>query len=185
MRAVVTFAVGLLGVAVAGAQHAGQGHGPGHQPYADFAAREIKALSPQEIQGLMAGGGMGLALAAELNGFPGPMHVLELADSLKLSLEQRRRTEEAMARVKSAARLVGARIVEAEKHLDMRFRHKHIDAETLTRTTSELGALQAELRRLHLAAHLEMADILTPEQIAAYNTARGYGAGAHHQPGKH
>ena len=29
------------------------------------------------------------ALAAELNGYPGPSHVLELADKLELSTEQR------------------------------------------------------------------------------------------------
>ena len=34
---------------------------------------------------LRAGRGMGLALAAELNGYPGPAHVLELADKLDLA----------------------------------------------------------------------------------------------------
>ena len=52
------------------------------QPYAGLEARSIKALSDQQIADLKAGRGMGLALAAELNGHPGPMHVLELADPL-------------------------------------------------------------------------------------------------------
>ena len=58
-------------------------------PYAGMQTRPIKALSDQQIADLKAGRGMGLALAAELNGYPGPLHVLELADKLDLSAEQR------------------------------------------------------------------------------------------------
>ena len=58
-------------------------------PYAGMQTRPIKALSEQQIADLGAGRGMGLALAAELNGYPGPSHVLELADKLELSAEQR------------------------------------------------------------------------------------------------
>jgi hypothetical protein len=35
-------------------------------------SRPIKALSDQQVSDLRAGRGMGLALAAELNGYPGP-----------------------------------------------------------------------------------------------------------------
>jgi len=37
---------------------------------------------------------MGLAKAAELNHYPGPRHVLDLASELKLSEEQRLRIEQ-------------------------------------------------------------------------------------------
>jgi hypothetical protein len=63
------------------AGHTHHGHG------AD-GPRQIKALSAQEIEGLLAGEGMGFALAAELNGHPGPKHVLELASELDLSADQ-------------------------------------------------------------------------------------------------
>lgn len=43
-------------------------------PYAGMERRPIKALSQQQIDDLRAGRGMGLALAAELNGYPGPSH---------------------------------------------------------------------------------------------------------------
>ena len=52
-------------------------------PYAEMQGRSIKALSDQQIADLNTGRGMGLALAAELNGYPGPSHVLELADKLE------------------------------------------------------------------------------------------------------
>src|SRR6188768_1977014 len=62
-------------------------------PYAGMQTRPIKALSEQQIADLGAGRGMGLALAAELNGYPGPSHVLELADALELSADQRTRVK--------------------------------------------------------------------------------------------
>ena len=55
------------------------------QPYAGLETRAIKTLSERQIADLNAGRGMGLALAAELNGYPGPMHAIELADRLNLS----------------------------------------------------------------------------------------------------
>jgi hypothetical protein len=58
-------------------------------PYAGMQTRAIKALSDQQIADLRAGRGMGMALPAELNGYPGPAHVLELADKLELTPDQR------------------------------------------------------------------------------------------------
>ena len=59
-------------------------------PYAGLETREIKALSPEQIEDLLAGEGMGYALAAELNHYPGPRHVLALAAELQ---ELRRRLD--------------------------------------------------------------------------------------------
>jgi len=62
-------------------------------PYVGQESRAIKALSPQEISDYLSGKGMGLAKAAELNGYPGPAHVLELAAQLDLTPEQKIKTE--------------------------------------------------------------------------------------------
>src|SRR2546429_5560010 len=62
-------------------------------PYAGQEQRAIKALSEQEIGDLKEGRGIGLAKAAELNSYPGPLHVLELAVQLGLTDEQRERTQ--------------------------------------------------------------------------------------------
>ena len=62
-------------------------------PYAGLQTRPIKALSDQQVADLKAGRGMGLALAAELNGYPGPSHLLELAVQLGLSDPQKTRIQ--------------------------------------------------------------------------------------------
>ena len=65
MRIRISAALVLISAAVANAQ----------TPYAGMQTRPIKALSEQQVADLGAGRGMGLALAAELNGYPGPSHV--------------------------------------------------------------------------------------------------------------
>ena len=79
--------------------HSRDDHHHHHHEYADIHDREITSLSEGELEDLRAGGGMGFALPAELNGYPGPSHVLDLADELELTkeqLEQTRRLFEAM-----------------------------------------------------------------------------------------
>lgn len=156
------------------AQHT---HAPAAQPYAGLQNREIKALSAEDLAGLREGRGMSLALAAELNGYPGPMHALELASVLQLTPDQRTRIEEIMGRMRRHSQTVGAELIEAERHLDRRFQNRHIDKATLAAAMQTIGDLQGRLRNIHLDAHIDMASILTPEQITAYNAARGYAAG--------
>ncbi|MEX2582333.1 MAG: hypothetical protein WD766_03620, partial [Gemmatimonadota bacterium] len=84
------------------------------QPYANLGAREIKALSPEEVEALRRGDGMGYALAAELNGHPGPRHVLELAVELALSADQHLRVERVFAAMQREARILGEQIVRKE-----------------------------------------------------------------------
>src|SRR4051794_40771771 len=62
---------------------------PPSAPYSGQQARSIKALSPENIAALLTGEGMGMAKAAELNGYPGPAHVLALAKELNLTEAQR------------------------------------------------------------------------------------------------
>ena len=57
-------------------------------PYAGEESRAVKSLSAEDIAELRRGGGWGLARAAELNGMPGPIHLLELKDDIPLTREQ-------------------------------------------------------------------------------------------------
>ena len=136
--------------------------------------REVKALSSEEVSDLLAGKGMGFAKAAELNGYPGPAHVLELAAVLQLSPEQRARTEALFERMNSQARQLGTQLVQAERELDTLFRERRITAELLAHQLEQVATLQAKVRNTHLHAHLEQVQVLSAEQTAKYIGFRGY-----------
>jgi hypothetical protein len=155
------------------------------QPYAGLEHRAVKALSEQQVADLRAGRGMGLALAAELNGYPGPLHVLEHADALGLSEEQRERTKALFDRMKAEAVPLGERLIEQEARLDRLFAIREITAASLDAATNDIGATQARLRQTHLKFHLAMMDVLSPAQVEQYRALRGYGAKPHHGHGQH
>lgn len=165
----------LMVLALPAAAAAQQGHDhAGHSPYAGLEGREIKALDSAAVENYRTGAGMGFALSAELNGYPGPRHVLELADSLALTPEQRSRTQELFDGMQSQAVAAGEQILELERQLDQRFAHRHIDAETLADFTARIATLNGRLRAIHLQAHLDTTVILTDEQVGEYNRLRGY-----------
>ena len=147
---------------------------PAASPYAGQQSREIKALSPAQTADLLAGKGMELAKAAELNGYPGPMHTLELAAQLDLSAEQKQASEALMTRHKAEARELGAQLVQAERALDLAFSSHQVDTARLAAHTENIGRLQALLRKSHLETHLQQTALLKPEQIARYAQLRGY-----------
>jgi hypothetical protein len=158
-----------------------------HQPYAGLQGRPIKSLSDQEVGDLRAGRGMGLALAAELNGYPGPAHVLELADSLGLSQEQRAKMQGLFAAMKAETIPIGQKLIAQETDLDRQFAGKTISEASLTSAMQLIAATQGSLRAAHLKYHLAAAEILTPTQIKQYAELRGYSRGpqAGHQHGGH
>jgi Spy/CpxP family protein refolding chaperone len=162
------------------AAHGGQAVAPAApaSPYAGEEGRAVKALSPEEVADLRAGRGIGLALAAELNGFPGPTHALELADALALSADQRARTEAIRAAMQAEAAALGEAILAEEAALDGLFASGTITPEALDTATGRIGALGGELRAVHLGAHLQMMEVLEPGQVAAYAELRGYGPAA-------
>jgi Spy/CpxP family protein refolding chaperone len=163
----------LMGAGGTFGQHS---HQPSHEasPYAGQQTREIKALSSTQTTDLLAGKGMELAKAAELNGYPGPMHTLELAAQLELSSEQKQASETLMTRHKAEARELGAQLVQAERALDQAFASRQIDATRLAAHIESIGRLQALLRKSHLDTHLQQTALLTPTQISRYAQLRGY-----------
>ena len=159
--------IGLGGLAVAQHQH-------GQMPYAGLQQRPIKALSEQQVADLQAGRGMGLALAAELNGYPGPMHVLELGDQLRLSADVRQRMSQLVDTMKAEAVPLGETLIAREAALDRAFADKTISPDTLATLTAGIGEAQAQLRAAHLKYHLTTTDLLTPHQRHRYAELRGY-----------
>ena len=174
MRKTTTLISALAVVCASGALDAATGP----SPYTGQESRDIKALSSDDIESLLAGKGMGYAKAAELNGYPGPAHVLELSSELALSVEQRARTQALFASMQSKAVSLGAALVDEERNLDRLFSAKAITPENLSASLAAIGALQAKVRGVHLEAHLAQIAILTPEQVERYSRLRGY-AGAH------
>jgi Spy/CpxP family protein refolding chaperone len=148
-------------------------------PYVDQAGAPIKALSAEEQSALLDGQGMGLAKAAELNGYPGPKHVLELSEQLDLSDSQRKATQALFERMRASARAEGAALVEAERMLDGLYASRTATRESVNSQLARIESLRARLRGLHLDAHLEQSALLSRHQMARYAQLRGYGTGHH------
>ena len=146
------------------------------QPYAGLERRPLKALSDAQISDLRAGRGMGLALAAELNGYPGPAHVLELADALELTPAQRDRTRRLHEAMRAEAVGLGERLIAEEADLDRSFAERRATAASIEAATAAIARTQGALRAAHLKYHLAVAELLTPAQIRRYAELRGYGA---------
>ena len=126
------------------------------------------ALSAAEEDRLLAGDGAGQAGAAEMNGYPGPRHVLDQAAALQLTAAQRATIQDIFTRMNADARRLGAGLVQAERELYGAFHSGTATAETLDVMTAAIGRLQAEIRARHLKAHLDTKAVLTLEQLGRY-----------------
>lgn len=153
-------------------------------PYADDRSAEVKTLSTEEARGLLSGEGMGLARPAEMNNYPGPRHVLELADSLDLEPEQTRAVESIRGKMQRRAIELGEAIVAKERSLDRAFASGTPREAGIRQLLHEIGELEARLRFTHLQAHLSTTDVLTRHQVHEYARLRGYAAHEAHEHGR-
>lgn len=178
------FTIGLLSVAHVSAQHAHQepphdahAHAqtrPDRPPYAGMQGRAIKALTEKQVADLRAGKGMSLALPAELNGYPGPAHTLELAVPLSLTAEQTMKAQQLFEQMQADAKALGEELISRELELDRLFKNKNASFASIQEATAIAARVQGQLRASHLQYHLKMVAILTPAQVARYNELRGY-----------
>ena len=145
------FAGALLACTAAQAQDH-QGHDmanmPGMaQPAAASSAASMAGYSAAErAAGLREGRGMGLAMPAESNGYPGPRHVLEVADQLGLSAEQRARTQSLFDAMRGDAQRLELRNVRAAGERILLYFELKADAAT--------GTFAVEGRLQDIAAEL-------------------------------
>src|SRR5690349_20980405 len=119
----------LLSLCIAVLACAAQAAAP--NPYAGQETREIKALSPEDILSYLDGKGMGFAKAAELNGYPGPSHVLALAADLGLTPEQQRQSRAAFEAMEADAIKYGRELVDEERGLDRLFASRQVTPQAL------------------------------------------------------
>jgi Spy/CpxP family protein refolding chaperone len=145
-------------------------------PYSDMTERDIKALSDEQISDLRAGRGMSLALPAELNGYPGPRHALDLAEALELTPAQRAHVQALFGEMQREAAALGSRIIESERALDRSFATRTVTEEKLNAALAEIATQQGKLRAAHLKYHLRTRDLLTETQVTRYDELRGYKA---------
>ncbi len=154
------------------------------QPYAGQDQRGIKSLSADEVKQYTSGAGMGYAKPAEPNRYPGPMHVLELADKLELTQQQLGQVQALMDAHKAEARAIGAKFVESERALEVLFREGRVVEGALAAAVKAAAALQGEYRLTHLETHRRLRAVLTDTQVTRYDALRGYG-GAGQSSGGH
>ena len=177
MRRLAALAAGAIAVAIAVAPHVLTAQT--QQPYAGLETRPIKALSAEQQADLKEGRGMMLSLPAELNGYPGPTHVLELAESLQLSETQRAKVQQLFEAMRAETIPLGERLIAQEADLDKQFAGRTITEASLAAATQAIGTTQAALRGAHLKYHLATIEVLKPAQVNRYAELRGYVGGSH------
>ncbi|WP_137285594.1 Spy/CpxP family protein refolding chaperone [Halorussus salinisoli] len=159
--------------------HDGQSHDghDGQSTYAGQQTREYAALSKEEVAALKAGKGTvfgGLAKPAELNGYPGPRHVLHVSDELNLTDEQEAEIECLFDDMQSEARPLGKEYLEVERQIEDGYEEGTLTEEKLESLLTKSGNFYGELRNTHLKYHFRAKKILTEEQVDKYNEIRGY-----------
>ncbi len=135
------------------------------------AMAEHHAYLDAEREAIERGEGFGMALAADKNGYPGPKHVLDMKKELKLTPAQETAIQKLMAQMKEKALAKGKDVLAAEKRLEELFAQGKSEDE-LREETYRVASLRAELRWVHLSAHLAARKILTAEQIVSYQKLR-------------
>jgi Spy/CpxP family protein refolding chaperone len=156
---------GLLGTAssVSWGQH-GHGHDGGHQ------AAEACSAEFDKVVG--EGRGFGLAFAADQNGYPGPLHVLELKDRLKLTADQEAKAQALLHAMFVESKPKSARLLEAEAKLRRLFAGRAADAAAVRAGVAEVERARSEVRLVHLLTHLKTRELLTEDQRRIYHEAR-------------
>jgi Spy/CpxP family protein refolding chaperone len=166
MKSVITVAIVAVALTAGGAlaQHGGHEHSLQGQQAAKACIDEFNAVVGD-------GRGFGLAFAADQNGYPGPMHVLELKDRLKLTADQEAKARELYAAVR-AELPKSTRLMEAERRLERLFADRAASEPAVRAAVADVERARAEVRLVHLLAHARTRDLLTEEQRRIYHEAR-------------
>ena len=146
-------------------------------PYVKQTKNKIKSLTNQDLEGLRKGHGTpfgGMAKAAELNGLPGPRHVLDLKGELQLTPGQVNKIQNVYNEMHNQAMKIGETLVAKEAFLDAQLQLGGVDAKNLKKMVDESAQIYSKLRYTHLVAHLQTTEVLSKKQVAQYNELRGY-----------
>ncbi|MDH3942591.1 MAG: hypothetical protein OEV06_00650 [Anaerolineae bacterium] len=158
---------------------------PTYSAYASLLDTEIRGLDQATIEGYLAGEGLSQDLPAELNGYPGLRHTLDLTEELELTDEQLIQVQALFDGMQVKAMSLGEQYLQAYSELELAFREGSITVEYLKSQLETIAAIEVELRFVHLSSHLATVQILTHDQIAQYNLLRGYADGMNHEDMDH
>ena len=170
-KAAIILSIFLLGFTTAHASEVSHSHA---SKYTGQEKQPIKSLSPDDIAELKRGAGWGFAKAAELNGIPGPAHLLEMKDKIPLSELQIEKITRIYEEMRTKAIEQGEKFISLEQELENRFQDRTITDVTLRSSLGAIADARMELRYIHLATHLQTPEILSADQINKYNALRGY-----------
>lgn len=144
------------------AGHAGHVHGGA-----------IRSLPGRDIVALAGGEGGGLAKIADLNGYPGPRHVLDMDAHLNLTTRQREQLRQVMSTMEADAKEVATRYLSALAQLEEDTRQGSLSGDQFLKRYRAVEALRTELGAVHLITHFKTKDLLTPAQVATYYKPQG------------
>ncbi|HMH49708.1 MAG TPA: periplasmic heavy metal sensor [Candidatus Acidoferrum sp.] len=175
----LTVMIGIVGSGAADAQHGAAHAGAEAVPHHALVQTYEKALE----QNLAEGRGFGMAFAADQNGYPGPLHVLELKDRLKLTADQEARMQAMLAAMFAESRPKSARLLESEAKLRQLFTRGQADEAAVRTAVAEVEKIRTEVRLVHLLTHLKTREVLSEEQRRLYHDARWGEHGSMRAPG--
>src|SRR5689334_22194907 len=140
------------------------GHAGGHQA--------AEACSAEFDKVVAEGRGFGMAFAADQNGYPGPLHVLELKDRLQLTVDQETRMRALLEAMFAQSRPRDAKLAEAEARLRRLFAADSADDAGVRAAVADAEHARAELRLAHVLTHLRTRELLTEHQRRTYQQLR-------------
>jgi Spy/CpxP family protein refolding chaperone len=147
-------------------------HGVPTVPGGPSAHRLAEMCATAFEKNIATGRGFGMAFAADHNGYPGPLHILELKDQLKSTPEQEAKAQALMAATLAESRPRSARLLDAEAKLRQLFASGQADETTVRAVVAEVEKARTGVRLVHLMTHLKTRDLLTEEQRRLYHEAR-------------
>lgn len=169
----ITPAIGVLVMTTAaGAQSPHPHHDHGDRTGTTAPHLRVDAFLREAEEVIASGRGFGMAFAADQNGYPGPTHALELRESLGLTPAQVTTLETLTASMFEASRPGSRVLLDAEARLRKLFADGRATAGSVEALVREIERARADLRLVHLRAHLQTFDVLTPEQRRRYTEIR-------------
>jgi Spy/CpxP family protein refolding chaperone len=134
----------------------------------------IPSLTYEEYMNYKMGKDPGMAKAADMNNYPGPMHVLNWEKELKLSVNQKSQIQSIYDIMKKKTAEMGDLIFKEEKKLNDLFASGKANEGSIIYYSNKIGLLQGELRNTYLQAHLKTQQMLTIDQVKKYRKLRNY-----------